>query len=58
MMLGMETKKEIELTLNELSPACAVNGYYMDGEICSIDNTAEHLKKSRFHNTALVLYEF
>lgn len=52
------TKKEIELILHELSPACAANGFYTDGEIGPIDNTAEHLKKSRFHKTTLVLCGF
>jgi hypothetical protein len=58
MVLGLETKREIELILSELSLACSVNGFYTDGEIAPIDNTAEHLKKSRFHNTTLVLCGF
>ena len=58
MMLGLETKKEIELVMNQLPAGCAMNGFYSFGEIGPIDSTLEHLKKSRFHNTTLVLCAF
>ncbi|MCG8606690.1 FIST C-terminal domain-containing protein [bacterium] len=58
LMLGLETRKEIELILNALPDACAVNGFYSYGELGPIDSTVEKLKKSRFHNTTLVLCAF
>ncbi|MFQ5677124.1 MAG: FIST signal transduction protein [bacterium] len=58
LMLGLDTKKEIELILNDLPANCAVNGFYTDGEIGPIDSSVEHLKKNRFHNTTLVLCGF
>lgn len=57
-MLGLDTKKEIELILDELPTDCAVNGFYTYGEIGPIDSSLENLKKSRFHNTTLVLCAF
>lgn len=58
MMLGLETKKEIELVVNKLPSECAMNGFYTYGEIGPIDSSLDHLKKSRFHNTTLVLCAF
>jgi hypothetical protein len=41
--------------MNEMPADCAVNGFYTYGEIGPIDSSVEHLKKSWFHNTTLVL---
>jgi len=54
----LETKKEIELILNNLPADCAVNGFYTNGELGPIDSSLEQLKKSRYHNTTLVLCAF
>ncbi len=58
LMLGLETKKEIELILHKLPTDCAVNGFYSYGEIGPIDSSMDRLKKNRFHNTTLVLCAF
>lgn len=58
MMLGRETKKEIELNLDGISPAWAANGFYTGGEIGPLDSSVEDLQQSRFHNTALILCAF
>ena len=58
LMLGLETKKEIELILNNLPADCAMNGFYTNGELGPIDSSLEALKKSRYHNTTLVLCAF
>lgn len=55
MILGLETRREIETLLNELPSGCAVNGFYTYGEIGPIDNSLEHLKRSRLHSCTLVL---
>ena len=57
-MLGLDTKKELELVVNKLPASCAVNGFYSAGEIGPIDSSLEHLKKNKFHNTTLVLCAF
>lgn len=58
LMLGLDTKKELELVVNKLPASCAVNGFYGTGEIGPIDSSLEHLKKSKFHNTTIVLCAF
>ena len=58
LMLGLETKKEIELVINKMPAECAMSGFYTYGEIGPIDSSLEHLKKNRFHNTTLVLCAF
>lgn len=55
LVLGLETKREIETLLKALPSSCAVNGFYAYGEIGPIDNSLEHLKGNRFHNCTLVL---
>ncbi|MCG3154926.1 MAG: hypothetical protein DKINENOH_01522 [bacterium] len=58
LMLGLDTKKELELVVNKLPASCAVNGFYGTGEIGPIDSSLEHLKKNKFHNTTIVLCAF
>jgi hypothetical protein len=58
LMLGLETRKEMEIVLHELPNVCAVNGFYTYGEIGPIDSSLEHLKRNRFHNTTPVLCAF
>lgn len=58
LMLGLDTKKELELVVNKLPVSCAVNGFYAYGELGPIDSSLEQLKKSRYHNTTLVLCAF
>jgi hypothetical protein len=58
LMLGLDTKKEMELVANKLPASCAVNGFYAYGELGPIDSSLEQLKKSRYHNTTLVLCAF
>jgi len=55
LMLGLDTKKEMELVADKLPASCAVNGFYGVGEIGAIDSSLEHLKKNKFHNTTIVL---
>ena len=55
MLLGLDTKKELEIVVDKLPASCAVNGFYGAGEIGPIDSSVEQLKPSRFHNTTLVL---
>lgn len=58
LLLGLDTKKEVEVILKEVSSQCAVNGFFTYGEIGPIDNSLEKLNKNRFHNATLVLCAF
>ena len=58
MMLGPETKKEVEALLGEIPEGVAVNGFYSYGEIGAMDSSQDHLKSSQFHNCTLVLRAF
>jgi hypothetical protein len=58
LLLGLETKREIEIILRELGgdeAAPPVNGFYSYGEIGPVDTTNDRLSASRFHNTTVVL---
>lgn len=58
LMLGPETKKEVEALLGEIPEGVAVNGFYSYGEIGAIDSSQDRLKSSQFHNCTLVLCAF
>jgi class 3 adenylate cyclase len=59
LMLGLDTKREIEILLGELAEGSAapppVNGFYTYGEIGAFDSSRRDLNSTKFHNTTLVL---
>lgn len=58
LMLGLDTKSEIEIALKELPAHVSVNGFYTYGEIGPIDSGMENLNQNKFHNTSVVLCAF
>jgi hypothetical protein len=58
MMLGLDTKKEMEALLKDVPSDIAVNGFYSYGEIGSLDSTEDKLRSPKFHNCTLVLCAF
>lgn len=58
MMLGPDTRKEVEALLSEIPEGVAVNGFYSYGEIGAMDSSQDRLKSSQFHNCTLVLCAF
>lgn len=55
LMLGLDTKKEIDLIRRELPADIPINGFYSYGELAPVDEKTIHINTNKFHNCTLVL---
>jgi len=55
LMLGLDTKREIDALRSGLNAQLPLAGFYSYGEIGPLDSTIDAYKAARFHNTTIVL---
>ncbi len=55
LMLGLDTKKEIELIRRALHADIPINGFYSYGELAPLDDKFSDVTTNQFHNCTLVL---